>query len=294
MSSLTAGSQGKESQAQGSISTVKQRPAVLRALGDCDPPQTVEIAGRVFEREDIFKHDSWAATALYRSQRDPEMRVVCKFNRTHPVFLLPMRWLGKLLAKREEFAFRELFDVAGIPQWSGVVRQDGIELTNAVAHEFVPGRPLKSNERVDDDFFLRLKTILEALHQAGFAYVDLHKRENVIVDVNGHPALIDFQISMQPTPKWIWKLPGMKSLLRLFQSTDRFCLYKHVRSCRADQIGLLGLSSYRRIPWWIRMHRMIAVPFRQTRRRLLAWLRIRNRAGASTSEYFPEHAFRKG
>ncbi|MEC8553403.1 MAG: hypothetical protein VXZ82_00185 [Planctomycetota bacterium] len=293
MSLETAGSQCKKLQAQGSISTVKRRPAVLRALGDCDPPQSVEIAGRVFELEEIFKHDSWAATALYQSRRDPEMRAVCKFNRTQPVFFIPMCWLGRLLAKREAFAFKELFDVAGIPRWSGMVRKDGIELTNAVAHEFVPGRPLQSEERVGDDFFLRLKAILEALHQAGFAYVDLHKRENVIVDVNGHPALIDFQISMQPAPKWIWKLPGMVSLLRLFQSTDRFCLYKHVRNSRADQIGLLGLSSYERIPWWIRMHRMIAVPFRQARRRLLSWLRIRNRAGASNSEFFPEHAFRE-
>ncbi len=57
----------------------RERPSTLRALGKSEPPLLVTVDGEVFEREECFKHDSWAATSLYRSQSG--RRIVCKFNR---------------------------------------------------------------------------------------------------------------------------------------------------------------------------------------------------------------------
>jgi hypothetical protein len=78
----------------------------------------------------------------------------------------------------------------------------------------------------------------------------------------------------------------------MFQSTDLFCLFKHVRHYRPEQLAALELEKYQQIPWWIRLHRLVAVPFRQARRRLLSKLSIRDSSGRANSEVFTEHALR--
>src|SRR5205085_3317670 len=138
----------------------------------------------------VFKHDSWAATALYAG---PAGRVVCKFNRQQPAVVLPLRWLGRRLARREEAVLRRLGDLPNVPRWAGAVSADGRRLAHAVAHDFIPGHPLGERERVGDGFFGELADLLAAMHRCGVAYVDLHKRENVIVGDDGRPYLIDFQ-----------------------------------------------------------------------------------------------------
>ena len=78
--------------------TVRPRPPLLRALGAGEPPRTVEIDGNTYRWVETFKHDSWAATGLYSGANGA---IVCKFNRTQPIFGFPMTWLGRRLARRE-------------------------------------------------------------------------------------------------------------------------------------------------------------------------------------------------
>ena len=78
-------------------SGVRPRPPVFRALGAADPPAAVEINDETFERREILKHDSWAATGIYASAT---RRAICKFNRRQPILGLPMAWLGRRLAAR--------------------------------------------------------------------------------------------------------------------------------------------------------------------------------------------------
>ena len=53
-----------------STPTVRPRPALFRALGRHDPPSEIEVAGDLYRRSSVFKHDSWAATALYTCEAD--------------------------------------------------------------------------------------------------------------------------------------------------------------------------------------------------------------------------------
>ena len=102
---------------------LRKRPAWLRALGDADPPPTVRVAGRDYGLLTVFKHDSWAATALYA---DPEGdRITCKFNRMQPVFVIPMQWLGRILARREARFLQLLAPVALVPDEMGPVAAQG-------------------------------------------------------------------------------------------------------------------------------------------------------------------------
>jgi hypothetical protein len=62
---------------------------------------------------------------------------------------------------------------------------------------------------------------------------------------------------------------------------------------RPDQAGVTMHDVDRLRPWWIRLHRQFAVPFRAFRRGLLVRLGIRAACGHAYSESFPEIAHRR-
>src|SRR5262245_57455230 len=61
---------------------IRPRPALFRALGKDEPPGEIIVDGQTYRRVTLFKHDSWAATALYQST---EQTIVCKFNRRQDI-----------------------------------------------------------------------------------------------------------------------------------------------------------------------------------------------------------------
>jgi hypothetical protein len=259
----------------------RQRPPLLRALGHAEPPAIVEVHGCRFRQVTVYKHDSWAATALYADADGTH--IVCKFNRIQPVFGIPMRWLGRWLAGRELRMLETLADEPHIPAPCGDVLICGRRAAHCVAHAFVPGRPLVRHMPLSPDFFPLLESLLERVHRRGIAYVDLHKRENVLVGEDGRPYLIDFQISLQ--------LPQQGpagALLRMLQRCDAYHLAKHLRRRQIDQGMPVAAPRSAGRPWIIRLHRRIAVPLRTSRRQLLVWLGIRTAGGRAHTEAAPE------
>ena len=261
----------------------RPRPPLFRALGANDPPAEVRIGGGRYARVEIFKHDSWAATALYDG---PGGRVVCKFNRVQPVFGLRTAWLGKRLADRERRALERLADLPNVPESLGAVIANGRRLPNAVARRFVPGHPLARHEVVGRRFYPTLRALLAEMHRRGIAYVDLHKRENILVGDDGEPYLIDFQIGFDATHPRVRWIPGVGVVFGLLRRSDDYHLEKHV--ARVDRGGAMPA-----LPWWIRLHRAAAVPFREVRRRLLVTSGVRTGKGRVESEHAPEDAVRR-
>jgi hypothetical protein len=262
---------------------------LLRALGRAEPPGHVEIGGRRYELVQVYKHDSWAATGRYRG---PAGDVVCKFNRIQPIAGVPMRWLGRRLARREAAFLNRLTGVPGVPAGYANIQVNGKRQQHVVAHDYVEGEPLSLKHPLEDSFFPALRSLLAAVHFRGIAYVDLHKRENILVGQDGEPYLIDFQVCFGVWSKrWARTVLG-KQLLRMLQDADWYHLAKHVVQRNPDQKAALAELAARR-PWWIRAHRVIAVPFRETRRRLLTWLGVRRGRGRAETETFPEEAVRQ-
>jgi hypothetical protein len=264
---------------------VKARPRWLKALGLESPPETLEIGDVPHRLREVFKHDSWAATALYEG---PEgvLRVV-KLHRQTPVLGLPLGWLGRRTARNEWTMLEHLAGLRGIPALAGPVRVDGPILGHTVAREYIAGHPLGNREAVPDTFFPDLHHLLQEMHERRTVYVDLHKRENIIVSERGEPCLIDFQISLS-WPKWL----PLGPLFEIFRRSDEYHLMKHWVRCRPDQCGVDTIDLQKRIPWWIRAHRLIARPFRELRRRLLVRLGVRSGKGRVETEVFAEHALR--
>ena len=268
----------------------RRRPALFRALGRAEPPPRVVVGGIEYHLRDIYKHDSWAATALYN---DASGRgITCKFNREAPIFGIPMRWLGHRLAARESRFLRQLADLDLVPDDCGPVSCEGRRRRNAVARRHVKGEVFRTAEQVDAAFFEELQGLLAAVHGHGVAYVDLHKRENIIIDEAGRPHLIDFQVSFGLTRRWPGNGRLARALLARLQEMDDYHFRKHfVRCLGATAARAAGLEKVEP-PALIRWHRRLSVPLRQLRRRLLAALRIRGESGMAHTEAEPEAAFR--
>jgi len=268
---------------------VRARAQLFRALGLEDPPLKIQISSVPYQRVKIFKHDSWAATALYEGARG---LVVCKFNRQQPIFGIPMQWLGNALAQREN-RFLELFpDHPNLPRYSGVVTADGKMLSHVSAHDYIEGVPLRQyKEKVNDDFFPKLQHLLALIHQNNISYMDLNKQENILVDIKGNPYLIDFQICFHLKKSWPGNSAPFRGLLRLLQESDRFHLMKHYVKLRPDQLTAEELEKAQKRPWFLKVYRSIQIPLRTLRRKLLTVLGFR-KDGKVTSEVFVEDGFR--
>ncbi|MFN9368283.1 MAG: hypothetical protein ACK6CT_05885 [Planctomycetia bacterium] len=270
-------------------SGVRPRPPVFRALGDADPPAQVEIDGEVFRRCEILKHDSWAATGIYASAT---RRAICKFNRRQSILRLPMAWLGRRLAAREQGFMDRLAGIDGVPPSLGPVCVAGRRLENAVSRQFIAGHALRVDERVNAEFFPRFDRLLAEVHRRDVAHVELHKRENIQVDEAGRPHLIDFQISFALPAGNRIAARALRGVLHVLQQCDDYHLLKHRMKHAPEPSRPTARDIDRMRPWWIRLHRSVAVPFRTVRRQCLVWLGIRARSGQAGSEWFPEVAHR--
>ena len=145
-----------------------------------------------------------------------------------------------------------LADLPNVPALCGPIRVGGKLLDNAVAHVYVPGRPLARYDRVPDDFFPRLGRLLAEMHRRKMAYVDLHKRENILVGDDGQPYLIDFQISVALGRRWPAETEVLRGLLTLLHAatstisastsatTGRTCTPKC--RCRKPAVGRGGFA----------------------------------------------------
>lgn len=271
------------------------RHAWLRALGAAEMPAEIGLADGRYRHVRTFKHDFFAATGLYEG---PSGRVVLKLGRSKSLLGLPMAWLGEWAADHEADMYRLAEGVAGIPACFGRVGRTGF------AHAFVEGHPLQRHERVPDDFFPALGSILDTLHHRGMAYVDLEKRENILVGSDGRPWLIDFQISY-PGPGLDSAIgrrhgPGTlhravprglrELLLTKLQQADRYHLLKHQRRHRPDTLSPEQLASSYATGSSIQLHRTLLRPLTLLRRRALKLLTGRSRSPKQDGPEFMEES----
>ena len=238
----------------------RPRHAWLYALRDGCLPASVTCNGQRFRLVETFKHDFFAATGLYEG---PDGLAVLKMGRTNDILSVPAAWIGSFLTGREVHMYEQVQDLAGVPRLIGRVGQTGF------LHAYVPGRPLGREDEVSDTFFDELQQMLATIHGRDMAYVDLNKRQNVLLGEDGKPYLIDFQISLHlPQRGWTGLAP-LRWLLRRFQAADNYHVLKHKRRLRRDLLSETEAASVERLSIWIRLHRLIARPLTNLRRRVL-------------------------
>ncbi|MGB0715599.1 MAG: hypothetical protein ACPGXK_06970 [Phycisphaerae bacterium] len=238
----------------------KPTPSFLKALGRRPLPPSVTAKGKTYALVRVFKHDFFAATAEYEGDAG---KVLLKVGRQARCFGIPLRWVGRWLAKREMAALEKLAGVRGIPRLI-----DRWEDTGFV-RDFVDGQPLAKGMHVRDEFHDELSGLVDVIHKHGMAYVDLEKCENVLVGDDGKPHLFDFQISWQWSRSWGGEFWPVRRLRRFFQNGDRYHLVKLKRRTRPDLMSPEALAASYRRPWTVRVHRFVTWPFTAVRRAVL-------------------------
>ncbi|MEE8171235.1 MAG: hypothetical protein V3T70_11875 [Phycisphaerae bacterium] len=253
----------------------RRPPPWLRALGPASLPESVELDGGRYTRVETLKHDFFAATGLYQGHKG---KAIVKIGRTASLFGLPLWWLGRASMRHEKLLYDLLADLEGIPRWLGELGTTGF------AHAYVEGHPMRKGEQLADAFFDQLAALIRAVHDRDAAYVDLEKRENILVGDDGRPWLIDFQISWYLAAgrggrRWPWRY-----VLRVMQSADWYHFAKHLRRHRPDCMTPADQRRLARPPAWIRWHRVWFRPLTLARRRVLTWMGARGTPAGRSEE----------
>lgn len=125
------------------------------------------------------------------------------------------RSLAPWLVSRELAALQALAGLEGIPQ--PAVRVDRL----AFAYRYIEGVALDSMraEYLGADFFSRLETLLEAMHERGIVHLSLQDGSNVLVTPEQQPVLIDFQAHLR-LPSWA------AGLLKLLSRIDSNAIHR--------------------------------------------------------------------
>ena len=235
----------------------------LRALGKADLPTSFVLDGMTYRHNKTIKHDFFAATGFYLS--DAGQRVVLKVGRTQEYAGIPLLWLGQWLCNRETRFYRACQDLPNVPQLLGRVGKTGF------VHAYVPGRPLCKDHPIPDALFSELFDLLETLHQRNIAYVDTNKPQNILQGQDGHPHLIDFQISFGLHDFGNNILT--RAILRRLSKEDRYHILKHKRKLRPDLLTETERAAAKKVSWFIKAHRLITKPYFLIRRRTFKRLR---------------------
>jgi hypothetical protein len=229
------------------------------ACGKLGLPLNLCCAHKSFQLETTFKHDFFACTGVYFSPETDE-RIVLKVSRIRPFYGVPLKWLGHFLRDREFRILSALEDVDHVPKPVCTYGRNGL------IYRYIEGQSLDERPLLADSFFAQLEHLLRTIHQKNVCYMDLNKRGNILVGRDGHPSIIDFQISLYLGKKWL------SLLLKTLQKEDMYHLQKHKRRFRPDQMSAEEYAGSRRKSLLIRIHRCLAYPFRRCRRIVLAGL----------------------
>jgi len=131
------------------------------------------------------------------------------------------RWFARRLLAREARALAALAGVPGVPALIEV----GPE---RLVRSYIDGRPLQEAQVRDPAYFAAAAKLLFRLHVHGVAHNDLAKEPNWLVDADGRPAIIDFQLA--------WHVNRRGRLFRLLAREDLRHLLKHKRSYCSEHL----------------------------------------------------------
>lgn len=101
--------------------------------------------------------------------------------------------VARALLARERAALQQLAGLAHVPQL--LAHGHGW-----LVRSWIDGVPLHRVVALPSDFFEHLAALLAAVHARGVAHNDLHKEPNVLVQPDGRPALVDFQLASVHRP----------------------------------------------------------------------------------------------
>ncbi|HEY7675462.1 MAG TPA: hypothetical protein VIG69_00210 [Candidatus Methylomirabilis sp.] len=216
-------------------------------------PQVLHLADGSYHFVRVLKADMFSINTLYSHQGKPYVMKRFRVRVFGGMLLFP---LAMLVARREHRVYRQLQELPGVPRLGPRVGRA------AFLHEYIPGITLRATPKkgaIHDEFFPRLREIIDALHRRRIFYWDLAKSDNIIVGEDGKPYLIDFQVCVRfpPADSFLGRL--LNPLFERCRQEDLYHFCKLKRKWRGDQLTGDELARARRTKfgafWWRWMSR---------------------------------------
>lgn len=151
-----------------------------------NPPARVQADARSWNLVKELKRDVFGRVELLNGPHGCCVRRVACGNGWPGTGLVA----GRLL-RREARALAALVGCESVPQLLPAMQMARGELLRT----YCVGEPLCSVQELPQDFFVRLRELVEALHARGVCHNDLHKENNIIVAPDGRPCVVDFQLA---------------------------------------------------------------------------------------------------
>ncbi len=240
----------------------------FKAGGKTGIPRQIDLGGQTYQREKVFKHDFFAGTALYIKDSDAKGgpdKIILKLGRTGDFLGVPLSWAGRMLIEHEYNLLMMLQGIKNVPQLIGKYGRSGF------VYEYIQGCSLDEKPDLSDEFFFRLNEIVSAIHQKNIAYIDLNKRGNILLGMDGQPYLIDFQVSQYI--EWPKPFAGFgRFILKCLQEEDSYHINKHKRHLARHLMSDAEITASRQKSSLVKLHRFLFRPLIVGRRCILAYL----------------------
>ncbi len=252
------------------------------ACGDAGLPPEITCLGGRYALEKVLKHDFHAATGLYRRESvgwglphqsgfdgaSPTLpvRLICKINRRMHFCFLPLGLIGRLMTRSEIGKLRRCEGIPAVPQV--LARLDA----HTYVYEYIEGQTLDDRPPLPADFFDRLAEALRQVHARNIVHFDLHKRGNILIDMQGRPHIIDFQIARHLGDRFLLSRWLSARLRRRLQSYDIYHIYKYKRRFQPQFLTEAEERLSYNHTWLLELQRALAWPYKKVRRSCLRYL----------------------
>jgi predicted Ser/Thr protein kinase len=139
--------------------------------------------------------------------------------------------IARVLAARERKALERLDGASGAPRlelepsWAAAAGLDGAtpQPRDVLVRTWIEGEPLSKAHTLPENFFDLLHALVCDVHALGVCHNDLHKEQNVVVQPDGRPALVDFQLaSVHRVGSYLWRSRAAEDLRHVEKHRRRY------------------------------------------------------------------------
>ena len=138
----------------------------------------------------IIRSPSGTRPILWKIEENGLRLIIKDFSRNGFLF---RNTVGRFLIWRESKAYGMLRGIQGVPSFYGTI--GGL----ALVVEEIEGKDLESvrnGEELPEDFFKRLRALIDEIHKRGMAHCDLKRAPNIILGNDGAPCIVDWSASI--------------------------------------------------------------------------------------------------
>ena len=171
---------------------------------------------------------------LYTLKLNGQCYLIKKANTSKTI----LSFFNQRSLKKESKIYNELRGLKGIPGCYGLTNNGDLILEHIEGHSYRE----KQYELSDNEiFFQSLFELITAMHKLGVAHGDLKRKDNILVNANNEPFLIDFGTAIIINKEsWITR----KWLFNFLRKTDLNAWIKHKYKRHYDNIDTKDLIYY--------------------------------------------------